>query len=224
MKENQKLNDHLYNGQTIAISGVDSSFYPKSLIKVIKESGVSDLTLIYIENNSDLDKAGDPMELIYNGQVTKLITSHLGEMSKTFSKFLDDIELLPMDVLAFKMQAGANKLPGITIAYDYAKLYRDAEWLDRHSFFIPGKGKFVMEEALNADISLICADNIDPDTMHCSFEGTNFNSIDVARCGTSCFAEYNKLKTITFDEVDLPGQYISGIIASEKSFSKTNWQ
>lgn len=222
MKKNQSIINHLYDEQTIAIGGVDSSLYPKNLIKQIEESGVKNLKLIYIENNDDRDPEGDPLDLIYNGQVSKLVISHLGALSKDFNKYIDELELIPMDIFCFKVQAGANRLPGIVIDYDYAKLYRDKNWLESHKFTVDGKN-YVFEPALNADISIIAADFIDPRNFNCKFSGTMFNSADVARCGNMCFAEYNELKELNFDEVDIPGQYINGIIEGKISFYKTNW-
>lgn len=219
----KKIEEYLKDGITIGISGIDSSYYPKKLINAIKDSGVKNLTLFYIEDNSDIDPAGDPMELIYNGQVSKLITSHLGELSKTFSQHLKEIELIPMDILSFKMQAGANRLPGIAVDYDYAKLYRDEAYIAKNEFAV-GSKLFVFEEALNSDIGIVDVDYLDPETSHCACDGTAYTSMDIARSCKVCFVEYHQEKAIGYNGVDIPGFYVTGSIKSDvEKYIKTNW-
>lgn len=222
-KKNSVLEHHLYDGQVIMISGVNSAYYPKTLINKIKESGVNNLTLIYLQNNDHLDPAGDPMQLIYNGQVTKLITSGLGELSSNYDQYLEDVEILPTDILTLKIQAGANKLPGIVVSYDKAALYRDKSFLDTHSFLSEGKS-YVFEPALQADIGIAVVDNIDIESKNCSFDGTGYNSYDVIRAANLSFVEYKEIKNIHPDDVNIPGICIDGFVESPDgvSFRKTN--
>lgn len=219
------VENHLYSSQTIAISGVDSSFYPKLLINEILKSDVSDLTVIFNEINAVYDPAGDVFDLIKEGKVSKLITSHLGILAKEWSKHLDSIEILPMDIFAFKVQAGANRLPGIVIDSDYAKLYRAPEWMKKYSFNGPQGHKMVFEGAINADISIIFADRIDPNTMSVEYFGTSYNCMDIARCGNMCFVEASELSHVDYNKTFIPGQYIKGYIKSDTDkYVKTNWE
>lgn len=217
-----EFRNELRDGMTIAISGIDSSYYPKQLIREVKNSGVKDLTLIYIEDNTDLDD-GDPMELIYNGQVRKLITSHLGQLQKKFHEYMEEVELLPMDILAFKMKAGADRLSGITMPYDYVSLYRDEKVMEEHGFEVNGE-KFAFEPALNCDMGIIVVDQLDPTTRNSSFDGTAFTSIEVSRMGDICYAETLRTGEVSFDDTDIPGAYITGYIKHEEDeYKKTNW-
>lgn len=219
------IKEYLRDGMTIAISGIDSSYYPKKLVKAIKDSGVKDLTLIYIENNADFDKEGDPIELILNGQVKKLITSHLGYLAKTWQDYLQEVELLPMDVLAFKMQAGANGLPGIVYKKDYTDLYRDGRMAEKYTSFKFKDEEYVMEPSLYADLGIIYADFYDKDSKNCVWDGTAYNCPDVARMSKECIVEYGDTYTSDFDNVDLPGQYVTDAIQSDyETYPKTNWE
>lgn len=223
---NKTFLDHLKDGQTIAISGIDSSYYPKGLINIISESKIKNLTLIYIENNAEFDPEGDPMKLILNGQVKKLITSHLGYMAKTYKDYLEDIELLPMDILAFKMQASANKLPGIVVDREYAELYRNAEWIESHSFESSSEnGIFVFEPSFDIDVGVILADEYDPKSKNCHWNGTAYNCQDVARAAKLSIVEYMNEYSSTPDTADLPGQYVDIAIKSNSNiYKKTNWE
>jgi acetate CoA/acetoacetate CoA-transferase alpha subunit len=225
--QSKNIKDFLKDGQTIMISGIDSSYYPKKLINEIKESGVKDLTLIYIEDNSELDPAGDPMDLILNGQVRKLVTSHLGYLAKTFRNYLEEVELVSMGSLAFRMQAGANNIPGIVLPLDLVKIYRSKEYLEENSNLIihHHDGDYIMEPALNADISIVDADNFDPDSHNVSYNGTTYNGADVARAGKICFVEYHQEKKIGYDDVDIPSAYVDGFVKSDfDHYTKTNWE
>lgn len=159
------------------------------------------------------------MDLIYNGQVTKLITSHLGELDKTFNEHLEEIEILPMDILSFKIQVGAQHIPGkggIYVSKEYAELYRDQEYMSKYGFTLPNGDEVVLEKPFNPDLSIVSVDEIDLDTFHCSFTGgTSFNCIESAKTGNMCFVEYhNKVLGMNPDDVDIPGQYIDGAIKS----------
>ncbi len=224
MKDFKEL---LHDGMTIAISGIDSSYYPRTLIKMIDESGVKDLTLVYIENNAELDPVGDPMDLVLHGKVKKLVTSHLGYMAKTFRDYVQEVELIPMDMVAFKMQAAANRLPGVVVDKDYALLYRDTKWLNGHSFMSEGKW-FVFEPAFKIDLGVVLTDCIDLDTLNCKWNGTAYNAQDVARAGDACAVEYLAAFSGNPDDADLPGAYVDCAVQSvtevNGKFSKHNWE
>ena len=229
MKHNVELREHLYSGQTIAISGVDSAYYPKLLVKELLKSDVNDLTVIFNETNAVYDPDGDVADLIHAGKVTRLITSHLGILSRNWEEYLDYVEILPMDILAFKLQAGANHLPGIAVPASYAKLYRTEKrfpgWMKANAFIPAGGEPMVFEAALNADISLVVADRLDPVTFNVGYTGTSYNCMDIARCSTHCFAEAYQLGPVGYDETYFPGQYLKGYVKSETDKGvKTNWE
>lgn len=221
-----KLKNVIYDGSVIAISGVDSAYYPRNLIKQLINADIRDLTVIFNELNAENEGVSeltcDVVELIKTNKVTKLITSHLGSLSTEWEKYLDEVEILPMDILNFKIQAGANHIAGICVKKDYALLYRSEQWVRDH---LVSGGEYVMEEAINADVSLVLADTIDPDNLHLAWNGTAFNCIDVARCGNMCFVEALKVDKLGYDDVDVPGQYVTGWIKSaDDSFRKYNWK
>ena len=114
-----KLKNVIYDGSVIAISGVDSAYYPRNLIKQLINADIRDLTVIFNELNAENEGVSeltcDVVELIKTNKVTKLITSHLGSLSTEWEKYLDEVEILPMDILNFKIQAGANHIAGICV-------------------------------------------------------------------------------------------------------------
>lgn len=213
------------NGKTILISGVDSAYHPKLLLKMIMKSGAKDLTLVFIEGNTDVDPEGDPLQLVYNGQVKKVITSHLGNLStKDYNDYLEEFEVIPMGLLVHLVQAGANNIPGIVVEQDYAALYRSQAYIHMHSGVLNGN-PVVMEPAIRADLGLSVVDVIDIDNYNARFEGTVYNNVDVVMASDVAIVEYFKVGTVGFDEVRIPGLCIDLAIKAETNVAvKTNWE
>ena len=78
MKPKDLLELNLKDNMTIMIGGIGGGGYPRQLIRLIKNSNVSNLTLIFIEFNAVKDPYLCIADLALSGKVKKIICSHLG--------------------------------------------------------------------------------------------------------------------------------------------------
>lgn len=220
-KRNHEIKNHLYDGQTVIIPNLDNSHCPRNLVKEICESNVNDLTLIYVTDSIKYeDGDNSPVEIIKNGQVRKLITCDLGDISDNYADYVDSIELYPMDILKLKIQASANFIPGdygIYISKEYAEKYRDEKYISEHIFTFDDNNKsVVLEEPFDADISIISVDSVDKDSFNCKI--VNKNNIDIikniASAGNMCFVEKcnNNNYEESNDNYQISGKIIYGFI------------
>lgn len=102
----------LKDGTTIMFGGFMGVGTPDLLVKEIIKSGVTDLTLI----GNDMafpDTGVGP--LIANGQVKKVIVSHIGTNPETGKRMIAetlDVELVPQGTLAERIRSGGAGLGG----------------------------------------------------------------------------------------------------------------
>ncbi len=108
----KNIRSRFKDGMTFMVGGFGVPGTPFTLIDVLLETGVSDLTLIKNEANEDhmgLSK------LIEAGRCKKIITSHLG-LNATVIGFMNrgeiDVEFYPQGILAEKIRAGGAGLFG----------------------------------------------------------------------------------------------------------------
>ncbi len=140
------------HGASILIGGFGSPGTPFSLINELLKQGQKELTLIKNDGN---EPAIGISKLIENGQVTKLITSHIG-LNKTLVDMMNrnklEVEFHPQGILAEKIRnAGAGNFGFLS------DIGIDTEITD-HSQLITWQGKqFKVESALYADFALIHA-------------------------------------------------------------------
>lgn len=227
-RNNHEIKNHLYDGQTIIISGLNGMYYPRNLVREICEANVNDLTLICFNNNKVEDNTienGDPLAIIKNGQVRKLITSDLGEISESYIDYVDEVEILPLEILKLKAQAAANRIQdngGFYVSKEYASTYRDEEYINSHCFKLPNGKEVVLEAPFEADISIIATDKFNIESGNCNWNEGDYNCIDVAKTGNICFVEYYKENRDNNPyNCQLPGKYIYGYIkSSEDKFNK----
>lgn len=206
MTRNNLLELNLKDNMTIMIGGIGGGGYPRQLIRLIKNSNVSNLTLIFIEFNAVKDPDICIADLALSGKVKKIICSHLGCIfnNKELLNSLE-VEIFPMGVLSQKIQAGANKLPGIMVSKEIASIYRDDEYLNKNLF-----NGFVFEEALRADISIIHADKCDRHG-NLYYDGPMYNSKEVAAAGDICYADVKSKTKFDFDLVGIPSAWVKNI-------------
>src|SRR5471032_1001952 len=94
------------DGMTIAVGGFGLSGVPVDLIRALRDSGATNLTIV--SNNMGVDGKGLGI-LLENRQVAKVIASYVGENKLFASQFLSgelDVEFAPQGTLAERMRAG----------------------------------------------------------------------------------------------------------------------
>jgi len=107
----EALDGLLHDGMTIMSGGFGLCGIPEHCIKVIKDSGIKDLTVI--SNNCGVDDFGLGI-LLKDKQISKMVSSYVGENKEFERQFLNGdlrIEFNPQGTLAERIRAGGAGIP-----------------------------------------------------------------------------------------------------------------
>ena len=206
------LDSVLQDGMTIMSGGFGLSGNPESLIPVIRQSGVKDLTVI--SNNAGADGFGLWM-LLETRQVAKMISSYVGENKLFEQQYLSgelELELTPQGTLAERIRAGGAGIPAFYTKTGYGTVVADGKPTDEFDGEM-----YVRETWLRSDLSIVKAWRADP-AGNLMFRRTarNFNP-EMAMAGRVTVAEVEEIVPAgTFDPdcVHLPGIYVDRIVQS----------
>lgn len=183
-----KLTDSLFDGMTLAVGGFGLCGIPATLIEMVRDSGVRDLTVV--SNNLGIDGVGLG-RLLETGQISRVLASYIGENKLFMQQYLDgsvDVELVPQGTLAERMRAG-----GAGIAAFYTRTGVGTEVAEGKPTAEFDGETYVQERAIIADVSLVHAHTADPDgNLRYRLAARNFNPV-AAECGTVTFAEAEHL-------------------------------
>lgn len=214
MNKNRLIQDAIAvipSGATVMIGGFGNPGTPFSLINELLRQGQSDLTLI----KNDANEAGHGISrLIENGQVRKLITTHIG-LNKRVIDIMNAgdlvVEFHPQGILAEKIRtAGAGSfgfLSDIAIDSEITRAEDLLDWQGR---------TYKVEMALNADFALVHA--AQADTMgNLVYRGSaiNFNPL-MAMAADSVIAEAIGVGTpgcIPPEHVHTQSAFVSSLVA-----------
>ena len=198
------------DGQTLAVGGFGLCGIPEALIAALRDSGVKGLTAI--SNNAGIDGFGLGL-LLETRQISKMISSYVGENKEFERQFLAgelELEFTPQGTLAERLRAGGAGIPAFFTRTGYGTVV--AQDKETREF---GGHHYVMETALNADVSLVKAWKADT-AGNLMFRKTarNFNPV-CAMAGKVCIVEVEELVevgAIDPDHVHLPGIYVDRIV------------
>ena len=202
----------LHDGMTIMSGGFGLSGNPESLIPVIRQSGVKDLTVI--SNNAGADGFGLWM-LLETRQVAKMISSYVGENKLFEQQYLSgelELELTPQGTLAERIRAGGAGIPAFYTKTGYGTVVAEGKPTEEFDGEM-----YVRETWLRSDLSIVKAWRADP-AGNLMFRRTarNFNP-EMAMAGRVTVAEVEEIVPAgTFDPdcVHLPGIYVDRIVQS----------
>ncbi|MEP3050973.1 MAG: CoA transferase subunit A [Erythrobacter sp.] len=206
------LDGVLFDGMTIMSGGFGLSGNPESLIPAIRDANPTGLTVI--SNNCGADGFGLWM-LLNNGQISKMISSYVGENKLFEQLYLEgklELELNPQGTLAERIRAG-----GAGIRAFYTKTGVGT---------VVAKGKpteefdgetYVRESWLRSDLSIVKAWRADS-AGNLMFRKTarNFNP-EMAMAGRVTIVEVEQIVadgSFDPDHVHLPGIYVDRIVQS----------
>ena len=198
------------DGQTLAVGGFGLCGIPEALITALRDRGVKGLTAI--SNNAGVDGFGLGL-LLETRQISKMISSYVGENKEFERQFLAgelELEFTPQGTLAERLRAGGAGIPAFFTRTGYGTVVaqgKETREFDGHHY--------VMETALNADVSLVKAWKADT-AGNLMFRKTarNFNPV-CAMAGKVCIVEVEELVevgAIDPDHVHLPGIYVDRIV------------
>jgi len=207
------LDDLLRTGMSLMVGGFGLCGVPQSLIRAVRNSGVSGLTCI--SNNAGVDGDGLGV-LLETRQIHKMIASYVGE-NKTFEgQYLDgslEVELNPQGTMAERMRAGGAGIAAFYTPTGYGTPLSDGK--ETRQFH----GRWhVLETALRADVALVRAWKADTQgNLVYRMTARNFNP-QMAEAGRITVAEVEEVVPAGLLDpniVHTPGIYVDRIVVTE---------
>ena len=207
------LDDLLRTGMSLMVGGFGLCGVPQSLIRAVRNSGVSGLTCI--SNNAGVDGDGLGV-LLETRQIHKMIASYVGE-NKTFEgQYLDgslEVELNPQGTMAERMRAGGAGIAAFYTPTGYGTPLSDGK--ETRQFH----GRWhVLETALRADVALVRAWKADTQgNLVYRMTARNFNP-QMAEAGRVTVVEVEEVVPAGLLDpniVHTPGIYVDRIVVTE---------
>lgn len=174
----EEFKKHLKDGLSIMVGGFMAIGTPEILMDAIVESNIKDLTIIC--NDAGFIDRGVG-KLISNGQVSKLVASHIGlnpEAGKLMSDGILEIELVPQGTQIERIKIGGNGIggfytpTGIGTVVEEGKEIKNINGID-----------YILELPLRADLALLYGSTVDTYGNVLYTKTTrNFNPIMATAC------------------------------------------
>lgn len=200
------LIEHLRDGMTLAVGGFGLCGIPTDLIRVVRDSGVKDLTIV--SNNLGVDGKGLGL-LLENNQISKVLASYVGENQRFMQQYISgelDVEFVPQGTLAERLRAGGSGIAGFYTRTGVGTLVAEGKPMAEFD----GE-TYVLERGIVADIALVHAHTSDTDgNLLYRRTARNFNPL-VAMCGLVTFVQAENivpLGGIDPDAIHTPGVYV----------------
>jgi 3-oxoacid CoA-transferase subunit A len=200
----------LFDGMSIMSGGFGLAGNPESLIPVIRDSGVKDLTVV--SNNAGADGFGLWM-LLKNRQVKKMISSYVGENKLFEQQYLSgelELELNPQGTLAERIRAGGAGIPAFYTRTGVGTVVAEGK---PHETF---EGEtYIRETWLKADLAIVKAWRAD-EAGNLMFRKTarNFNPV-MATAGRLTVAEVEEIVepgVLDPNCIHTPGIYVDRVV------------
>lgn len=168
----------LTDGMSVMVGGFMTIGTPEHLVNAIAESGVKNLIIIC--NDAGLPGKGVG-KLIENGQVSKLIASHIGLNRIAGEKMNSgdmEVDLIPQGTLAERIRAAGAGLGGVLTKTGLNTLVEEG----KQKVTVNGE-EFLLEEPLKADVALLKSSITDV-YGNTAFNKTtaNFNPVMATAC------------------------------------------
>jgi 3-oxoacid CoA-transferase subunit A len=204
------LADLLHNGMTIMSGGFGLCGIPELLIAAIRESGVTELTVI--SNNAGIDGAGLGL-LLETRQIRKMVSSYVGENKLFADLYLSgelELEFNPQGTLAERIRAGGAGIPAFFTKTGVGTLVAEGKEIREFDGEI-----YVMERGLVADLAIIHAWKGDREgNLIYRKTARNFNPV-MATAGRVTVAEVEHLVepgAIDPDHIHTPGIFVQRVM------------
>ncbi|MBC24373.1 MAG: succinyl-CoA--3-ketoacid-CoA transferase [Phycisphaerae bacterium] len=200
-------------GMTVAVGGFGLCGIPEQLIIALRDTGVTDLTVI--SNNAGVDDWGLGL-LLQTRQIRKMVSSYVGENEEFERQFMAEeleVEFNPQGTLAERLRAGGAGIAGFYTRTGVGTVIAEGK---EHKQF--DGHQYILEEGIVADLSLVKAYKADTSgNLIYRKTARNFNPM-VASCGRITVAEVEEIVetgTLDPDQVHTPGIYVHRIVQTE---------
>lgn len=151
-----KLKPLFKDGMSLMIGGFLGCGTPHKIIDLLIELNTKDLTII-ANDTSYVDKGLG--RLIVNGQVKKVITSHIGTNSETgrlMNEGKMEVQLVPQGTLIERIRCGGAGLGGILTPTGVGTIVEEG----KQKIVVEGK-EYLLEIPLRADVAVIKGSIVD---------------------------------------------------------------
>ena len=199
---------------TMAIGGFLAVGTPETILQTLVSKKTKNLTVI--GNDTGYPDKGIG-RLIVNGQVKKVIVSHIGTNPETGKQMNNgdlEVELVPQGTLAERIRCGGAGLGGVLTATGLGTLVAEKKAV----LTVQGRD-YLLEEPLRADVALHKAAKADRSgNLICRRAARNFNPV-MAMAADLVIAEVDEVVEtgqIDPDEVSIAGIFVDYICLSKK--------
>lgn len=203
------------DGMTVMIGGFMTNGTAESIIKEIAATGVKDLTVIC--NDAGYQGIGTG-RLLSNGQIKKLIATHVGlnkECGQKYSAGELELVLQPQGTLAEQVRAGGAGLGGFLTPTGLGTTVAEGKDI----LTVDGK-QYLVEKALRADVAIVQGFVAD-ETGNIRYKGStrNFNTL-MASAADTVIVEVEKIVPageIGPDYVETPHIFVDYLVVKEEA-------
>ena len=213
VKEMSLVIDNIKDGMSIMVGGFMAVGTPERVVDAIVEKNIKNLTII-------CNDAGYPDKgvgkLIANGQVKKLIASHIGlnpMAGELMAKGELEVVLTPQGTLIEQIRSGGAGLGGVLTQTGLGTIVEEGKQI----IDVAGK-KFLLEEPLKADIAILRGSTVDTKgNVIYNYTTKNFNPMmataaDLVIVGAETIVEAG---TMNVDHVMTPSIFVDYIVGGE---------
>lgn len=178
----------LKDGMSIMIGGFLGCGTPEKMIDLLIETNVKNLTII-ANDTSFVDRGIG--KLIVNGQVKKVVASHIGTNAETGRLMTEgkmEVELVPQGTLIERIRAAGAGLGGVLTPTGVGTMVEEG----KEKLTIDGN-EYLLELPIKADLALVYASVVD-EIGNAVYYGTtrNFNPI-IATAAETVIVEAEKI-------------------------------
>lgn len=205
----EEISRHFFDGMSVMFGGFMGKGTPPTLVKMLLDSGVKDLTII----GNDTGTPGIGVApLVEAGRVRKVIASHIGLHPETGRRMISgemEVELVPQGTLAERIRSGGAGLGGFLTPTGVGTVVEEG----KQRMTIDGR-QYLLEMPLRADLAIVyarCGDTAG--NLYYRRSARNFNPV-VALAAERVIAEVEELVgagTMDPDSIMTPGLLVSGI-------------
>ena len=201
-------------GATVFISGFGGAGFPNVLIRVLRDRGPKDLTLVV---NSATHRYSYTHELIEAGLVRKVVCTaargHRKEPSPFERLWMDgkiELECVPQGTFAERIRAGGAGIPAFYTPVGFGTELTKGK--EVRSF---GGREHVLEQAITGDVALLRADAADRyGNLAFRYAQMNFSPV-MAAAAKLAVAEVRAVldDPMPHNRVQVPGIYVDRVVA-----------
>lgn len=186
-----EFRSYLRDGMTIMFGGFMGIGTPQLLVNEIIKSGVRDLTIIG-NDTGFVDTGVGP--LIANGQVKKVVASHIGTNPETGRRMIAgemEVELVPQGTLIERIRCGGAGLGGVLTPTGVGTVVEE----NKQKIEV-NQVTYLLELPLRADLAILQAAKADRvGNLVYSLTARNFNPI-MALAADTVIAQFDELVDI----------------------------